>query len=245
MNDHRADSHDQWDELAAGHALHALEPDEERTFAAHLRDCDRCAETLREHELVAAQLGSLAHSDDDETAAPPWAGMRSRVIGPDAPAPVTSLHEHRASRSARRILGAAAAVAVLASAGLVGWQVTRHTPSATAQAISACERTAGCSIVRLRASDGSSPGVVLVSEGRATMVPLAMKPPARDRTYVLWQLPRNGKPAAVGAFRTTEATASAPLVTPYRDTAAFAVSLEPAGPMPTQPTDVLAVGSTT
>jgi len=240
----RQQPHDEWDQLAAGYALHALEPDEELAFTRHLADCAECQELLPGHELTAAQLGSLADSADDE-AAPPWSAIRTAIIGADTPRVVVPLAAGRRRRGSPRLLSAAAAVVVLVAAGVIGWRVTSGSPSASSQAIARCAHTAGCAIVRLHASNGANPGVVLVSDGRATMVPLAMRPPAADRTYVLWQLLRNGKPAPVGAFRQTKGDVTAPLVTPYADTAAFAVSLEPTGPLPTQPTQVLAVGNTT
>ena len=239
MSDRHAMSHDEWDELAAGFALHALEPDEEALFARHLADCAQCTASLRAHDLVAAQLGSLAGDDDT---APPWSAMRGAVIGTTAP--VVSLQRARARRRPSRLLSAAAAGVVLAAVGVVTWRLTDTSPTPASQAIAKCEHTAGCNVVKLRTTTGATPGVVLVSDGRATMVPLDMKPPAADRTYVLWQLLRKGSPTPVGEFRATKGEVSAPLATPYADTAAFAVSLEPAGPTPSQPTEVLAVGQT-
>ena len=74
--------------------------------------------------------------------------------------------------------------------------------------------------------------------------------PALDNAhvYVLWQLPRDGRPAAVtvlGPVHTGQAGSSASLVIPYDDTAAFAMSVERAGQVPTQPTKVVAIGTST
>src|SRR5882724_11750723 len=56
----RTDStHAEWDELAAGYAVDALEPDDEAQFVAHLRDCDRCTDTVFGLTEVAA---TLAHA---------------------------------------------------------------------------------------------------------------------------------------------------------------------------------------
>jgi anti-sigma-K factor RskA len=243
MTDRQPRPHDEWDELAAGYALHALEPNDELAFTRHLADCAECEKLLPGHELIAAQLGSLADSAGED-ATPPWSAIRAGVVGTDRPAVVVPLAEGRRRRRPSRVLAAAAAVVVLVAAGVIGWRVTGGSPSASSQAIARCAHTAGCNVVRLHASSGANPGVVLVSAGRATMVPLALRPPAADRTYVLWQLLRNGKPTAVRAFRQTKGEVSAPLVTSYANTAAFAVSLEPTGPLPTQPTEVLAVGNT-
>lgn len=55
---------DQWgasdcrhSELAVGWALHVLEPAEEILVAGHLPDCEECARTVAETELVGATLG--------------------------------------------------------------------------------------------------------------------------------------------------------------------------------------------
>lgn len=239
MNDRR-DAHEPWDELAAGYALHALEPDEEQEFADHLQTCDRCADLLRDHELVAAQLGSLAH--DDELAVPSWASVRAGVVD-ETPTPVASLDERRRRRQPR-LLGAAAAVLVLAGAGVITWQATSGSSTSPAtQAIDSCRHRTGCEVVHLHTADGAEPGAVLVSADKVTMVPIKMGAPAAGKTYVLWQMLRNGSPTPVDSFGGAGET-TWPLVVPYDDTAAFAVSLEPANVPPSQPTHVVAVGNT-
>ncbi len=53
----RLDGHGAFDELAVGWALHALEPEEETLFAAHLPGCGRCRGTVAETTEV---MGALA-----------------------------------------------------------------------------------------------------------------------------------------------------------------------------------------
>jgi Anti-sigma-K factor rskA/Putative zinc-finger len=48
--------HAQFDELAAGYALHALDSEDERQFLRHLSDCPRCREALSDYTEVAAAL---------------------------------------------------------------------------------------------------------------------------------------------------------------------------------------------
>jgi len=237
-------SHDQWDELAAGYALHALEPDEEQRFAEHLATCAECAATLRDHELVAAQLGTLSYGDEESHGAPSWSAIRSAVVGDDRPVP---LDERRRARRRPQpwLLGAAAAVIAAALAVIVVSQTTGSSAPAASKAIASCRHMTGCSVISLHTSDGAAPAAVLVSAGKATMVPLAMKPAPAGSQYVLWQLLRTGAPVAVDDFRSGSALQTAPLVMSYDDTAAFAVSLEPASVPPTQPTHVIAIGNTT
>lgn len=49
-------AHAEFEELAAGYALDALEPEEEDRFLAHLPGCGRCGVALTQHLAVAAQL---------------------------------------------------------------------------------------------------------------------------------------------------------------------------------------------
>ena len=235
-------THDDWDELAAGYALHALEPDEEQRFTEHLAGCDECMAAVREHELVAAQLGSLAHSDED-VPAPAWSAIRSSVVG--EPAPVSLDARRKARRRQPMVLGAAAAAVVLAAAGIVVWQTNGSSTTPAERALQSCRQQSGCSVVRLHASRGADPAIVLVSSERVTMVPLAMKPAPKGKEYVLWQLLRSGAPTPVAELTDASGPSSAGLVMPYADTAAFAVSVESSSVPPSQPTQVVAIGNTT
>jgi hypothetical protein len=54
------DDHQPFDELAVGWALHALEPEDEAAFGAHLAGCQRCARTVAEtHDVMAALAADL------------------------------------------------------------------------------------------------------------------------------------------------------------------------------------------
>jgi anti-sigma factor RsiW len=241
MSDERTGSHQVWDELVAAHALHALEPTDELRLIAHVDSCPSCRKRLDEFTLVAAQLGSLA---DDVTHAPSWAQMRPRLTGPPSRtarlAPVLPLRR----RTGARVLAATAAAVVVIGGATAGWQLTRPSHATpTPVALSACQQQRGCQIIQMHGRGGDNAAVV-VEGGQASLVPIRLPAPAADRMYVLWQLPRDGSPIPVVTLRdATHQTSSVPLVTGYADTAAFAVSVEAAGPMPTRPTDVLAVGA--
>jgi hypothetical protein len=233
-------THEEYDELAAGYALHALEPDEELVFTDHLAGCARCAAVLDDHSFVAAQLGSLA--DTEEVRRPEWTAIRRGIVG-DQPAAVVSLDERR-RRLNPRLLAAAAGVALLAGAGAVTWQTTNGGGSSVAAAIAACQSQTSCQVVRLHAND-ADPAVVLVSDGQARVIPVGMKAPAAGQEYVLWQLPRSNGPTAIGEFTDASRGMTTRLLMPYAETAAFAISLEPSNTPPSTPTKVLAVGQTT
>jgi hypothetical protein len=102
----RDDDHDRYEVMAAGWALHALEPDDEREFAAHLASCDQCR---RDAEELEAAVGDFAY------AAPPVVPpeglldrLKEAVAADDAqlrdragtgPAPSAPIRSDRDSRS--------------------------------------------------------------------------------------------------------------------------------------------------
>ena len=57
----RPDTHERYEELAAGYALSALEPEDEQAFLRHLGGCARCERELAVH---AATLTHLAYAAD-------------------------------------------------------------------------------------------------------------------------------------------------------------------------------------
>lgn len=65
--------HQHFDELAVGWALHALEPEDEAGFEAHLAACPRCTAT------VADTVESMAAMATDLPVAEPSAGLRERL----------------------------------------------------------------------------------------------------------------------------------------------------------------------
>jgi hypothetical protein len=69
----RQDDHGPYDELAVGWALHALEPEDEALFGAHLPSCPRCTRTVAEtSEVMSALAGDLPQVEPSE-------GLRDRL----------------------------------------------------------------------------------------------------------------------------------------------------------------------
>ena len=65
--------HAPFDELAVGWALHALEPEDESFFVAHLAGCERCATTVAETtDVMAAMATDLPQSEPSD-------GLRNRI----------------------------------------------------------------------------------------------------------------------------------------------------------------------
>jgi hypothetical protein len=245
-----------WDELAAGHALDALSPDEERTFTAHLATCERCQASVDDHNLVAAQLGAIA-MPEQPLEPPSWASIRTAVIGAtaddaarhdDLPASVADVVDladrQRRYAGSRRVLAAAAAVVVIAVGGIVVW----HAESGSSSSGVSCGSSPGCHTVALDSTSGVHAASLIVQGDVITMAPTNMKPAPAGSEYVLWQLPADGRPIAVKVFTATGSGAVAKTTTAvaYSDTTSFAVSQERSGPVPPRPTTpLLAVGTAT
>jgi anti-sigma-K factor RskA len=244
--------HTEWDELAAGHALNALSPDEESSFTSHLETCERCQAAVDDHVFVAAQLGAIA-MPDVQLEAPSWSSIRNAVV--DAPqeaesprnrmpasvADVVDLSDRRRRyATSRRMLAAAAAVVVIAGGGIVAWRAESGTTTAT------CGSTTGCHTIALAGSSGAKAVSLTVQGDVITMIPTGMKPAPAGHEYVLWQLPSDGRPIAVKVFTATgnDAVAKATTGVTYADTTAFAVSEERSGPVPDKPTTPLLASGT-
>jgi hypothetical protein len=250
------DDHVVWDELAAGHALDALSPDEELTFTAHLESCPRCQASVDDHNLVAAQLGAIA-MPEQPLEPPSWASIRTAVIGAtavdsvgrgDLPASVADVVDlgdrRRRYAGSRRVLAAAAAVVLIAVGGIVVW---RTEAGSTSPGVS-CGSTPGCHTVALDSTSGVQAASLIVQGDVITMRPTHMKAAPAGSEYVLWQQPADGRPIAVKVFTQTGsgAVAKATTAVAYSDTTSFAVSQEPSGPVPPSPTTpLLAVGTAT
>ena len=127
----RPDPHARFEELAAGHALQALEPQDEQVFLDHLPSCARCERDLDVH---LATLAHLAYAPD--AAEPPDAllerirdGLLASGRGSRVGPAVVPLEMARSRRlGVGRIARARAMTAVAAAAALVVglgvWNVT-------------------------------------------------------------------------------------------------------------------------
>src|SRR4051812_31776686 len=163
----RADvnSHHEFEELAAGHALNALEPGDEQTFRAHLDGCARCQQTLAEFSEVAAGL-AVSSTDEPRVEPPPqlWQSIRQQV---EAEGGVVASYDKRRSSRTRTWLSAAAA-AVVVAAGVIGWQVARDGSSSgggVQAAIDDCRHTTACRVVPLASDTGMAASAYLLING--------------------------------------------------------------------------------
>ncbi len=215
-------SHELYEELAVGHALSALEPEDEQLFLAHLPSCAACSQAVVEHTQT---LTHLAYGV--EQAAPPAGildGIRAGVqasgragefpvpaASPEGdPAPVSSLDDMRERRRARTVrvstalLGAAASLVLVVALVFVNRGL--QSENRTIQARDAALQTAVGSLVHQGSSavdltgDGGAKAVAVMRGGDMSLVLDGLPVNASSSTYVLWQRSRFGVVQAVGSF---------------------------------------------
>jgi len=262
----RHDEHVRFEELAAGHALHALEPEDEQLFRAHLAGCARCERALDEH---AGALAHLAYAPD--AAEPPPSlleGIRAGVLasGREAsfPSPVVEeqpvqLDEVRRRRDASRLrragtlTGIAAAAALVVSLGVwnVGLRQDRDAQAEVSARISAAVsqlRDEDTETVPLRGEAGEVVAVALVRGDEMSLVLDGL--PVNDvaTTYVVWGESSLGDKRAVGAFDVTtvglDVRDGMRLQTSVTDVTRYLVTMEQGDSAPAIPTlPLLAVGT--
>ena len=206
--------HERVHELTAAYALHALRPEEERAFEAHLSRCSACRDELASFDNTAA---ALAYGVD--TPAPPPA-LRERILAQArAERPnVVSLRPRWAAPAA-----ALAAVAAMAALALGMWTVSLSNQLES-------EREARREQPRVFPVSGTDGRLVVAPTGEAFLLVPALERAPRGRTYEAWVI-EDGAPQPAGLFEGGEGTAVA-LTRPVQEGATVAVTLERAGGVP-------------
>lgn len=239
---------DEFAELAAGRAVNALSPEDERRFqealAAHpewaaLADEDAetaaaLAEALTPAAPPPAVRDRLLAAIDDLPQIPPSAGDMAAATSPD-PGAVPSVHVSQAAPSGWRrrwFVLAASLVLILGlgvGASIVIPQLTRPPAvsaldeirsAGDAQQATIDLPTGGTATAHWSATVGS---VVLVADG--------LEDPGADRTYELWFV-RGDDPIPAGTFRPDDGAATALLEGRMHEDDVIAVTVEQEGGSP-------------
>jgi anti-sigma-K factor RskA len=214
--------HERVHDLTAAYALHALRPDEERAFEAHLSRCSECRDELASFDDTTA---ALAYGVD---APPPPPALRERILAQArAERPnVRPLRPRWAAPAA--VAGAVAAVAALAL-GLWAVSLSNELQS---------EREAQRDQPRAFPVAGTEGGrLVVAPTGEAVLLLPDFDPAPRGKTYEAWVI-EDGAPQPAGLFEGGRRTAVA-LTRPVPRGAVVAVTLEPAGGVPAPTSDPL------
>jgi Anti-sigma-K factor rskA len=222
-----ATTHEAYEQLAVGHALNALEPEDEERFLAHLAACAACERAVDEHLETLSHLAYAAEAPEP----PPelLAGIRAGVLASGRPvafpdsasadevAPLR-LAAQRAggSGSPRPAVGglrrrlpmlAAAAAVVVALVGLAGWnaslrndQVTRNAQSdRLASAVSTLVGS-GSRSVPLQDADHHVLAVAVIKGRAVSLVTNGVPVTDTKARYILWREDARGDLHSVGAF---------------------------------------------
>lgn len=243
MKHHATDAHT----LAAAHALGALEDDERRAFAAHLRACEACRQEAAEFEATAARLAAAVSQPP-----PPAAkaqvmaaidGVRQlppRVAAPGSAGPALGRILTRRAVP----LALAASIAAAALGGIAVWQ-TRNGQDLEDRArqtqrqldtISAVLAAPDARTVHGRAANGALTTVVASArQNKAVFTAANLPAPGAGQTYQLW-FDHDGtmRPAGLIDHDGTVILAGSPA-----DAGAVGLTLEPAGGSPRPTTDPL------
>lgn len=207
----RESAHDMYEELAVGHALSALEPEEEQVFLKHLPGCAACSVAVAEHSETLSHLAYAAVSD-----APPASileGIRAGVAesgrAGSFPAPVSldaarTRRQDKTVRWTTAVLGAAASLILVVALVLMnrGLQSKANQQQLAADRLSAAVKTLlvpGAHEVNLAGEQGK--GVVVVNGSKASFAAAGL--PVNDASnsvYVLWAKSVSGGVNAVGTF---------------------------------------------
>ena len=221
----RPDDHVVFEELAAGHALSALEPEEQQRFLEHLAGCARCERDVAEHEATLALLALSCEPVQPPPsvlegvraglplgrASPVRAGSSPESGSPDASAPAASslvaARERRSRRAGRAVqwVGAAAAAALVLSLGAwnLALRADRDEQQQYGDRLAIAVRglaSPGSRNVPLSEPDGDVVAVAVMQDGQMSLVVDGLAPNDSDSTYVLWAQDGSGGVRAVGAF---------------------------------------------
>jgi Anti-sigma-K factor rskA/Putative zinc-finger len=262
-------SHSEFEELAAGYVLGALEPDDEQDFRRHLDGCAACEANVRELKAVAGELAYAAPPVD-----PPdtlWTGIR-REIQPEAARPGAVPEPPREAapqapqapragtgrRRPRLLPGLAAAAALLMAAVLSVWNLNlRDENAAVRDRVAALERATqlandpNASLVTL--DDAPAPGgaqatvIASSAKDRGVLLVESLPPLARDRVYELWGVPQGdfeqAEKALVFVPLRRQGVQALEFEVPIQPGTVFAITDEPAPDGSEKPTtDPLLVG---
>ena len=197
--------------LAAGYALHALTPDEEREFEAHLAGCRRCQKELAALTEAASALAFAAPPEQ------PSAALRGRILDAaraDRPNVVTL----RPRWAYPALAVAAVALGVAVSVGV--WAASMHSQLHSTQALRA---------LPVKGANGS---VIVGRNGVAALVVSGLAPAPAGKTYEVWVI-RGTKAEPAGFVTSSTGTTRLTRLVPHG--ARVAMTLERAGGAP-QPT---------
>lgn len=242
MTDSRRD-HAPFDELAAGYAVDALDPDDHARFLGHIETCGRCQQTVTGYAEVTAALADMSPAGE------PSPQLAERILT------MAAAEDHQAAelppgvvplRKRPRWLTAvaAAAAAVVIGGGVWGGVAAMHGGSPPP---SAAGSPRSLQVVLTAAKGHAEAAKVIVRGSSVWLVPSTLSPDDKaTQVYVLWQITGAHTPLAIGSFDVRRGVHAqikvGALAASYNSTWAFAVSLEHGRAIPATPSRPVALG---
>jgi anti-sigma-K factor RskA len=230
-------NHSDYEELAAGFALGALEPDEEQAFQRHLEGCPACKESMREFEEVTASLAFAT------PAVEPPASLRAAVRRKTGLTLRRRVSQMVGSWRGTRVAVRAVAIAgVLAIFALSLWNLALRDQHQIDQARVAALESAvqvvndgtanRVTLTGSAADDGARATVVASSrQDRGVLVVEGLAQPPPGRVYELWSLPggevSKATKARVFRFSQSRGVHAVQFSVPMQPTTGFAITEEP------------------
>ncbi|CAN5134277.1 anti-sigma factor [soil metagenome] len=216
--------HEDFHELTAAYALHALDEQDELAYEEHLRTCPRCREDLA---AVKDTAGLLAYGTAAQ--APPPA-LRERILkqARSERADVIPIRRRWALPAAASI----AAVAAMAAIGLGIWASSlRSDLNSEQEARTSVEQVVSVlsdpRSERVPASVGS--GTLVVSPtGAAALILPNLDPAPSGKTYEIW-VAEDRTPKPAGLFQSADDRTHIAVTQPVPKGATVLITLEPAG----------------
>lgn len=234
--------HERWAELAAAHALSALDAPDDAEYLRHAESCEECQQLESD---ISATLAELAQTAPGPTPPPVLKSAILRAAAEDTTSSATdelrARRDHATSRRRRPPAWiSAAAVVVAITIAVTVWAL--HRPAHTS--IAARCASAHCPTTSLLA-EGKPVATVMVLDGVAYVQATGLPALAADHSYVLWQISTGHAPVGIAAMRLephASPVKAAPLRVPVTAINSFALSQEPGDTVPAAPSDVVAQG---
>ncbi len=220
---HATDTHTEWEELVALHALEGLEPAEAQRLEQHLATCADCQAALADYQGIAGRIQASVPL----VQAP--ASIERRLL--------RRVQQQRLRRSLRWV-ATAAALLILALGGGYWWgRQTAPLSASESRAATAVARIGAekSQILQLSATTGLSASarcIWVFGESQASLIVAGLPPAAAGQTYQTWFVLKDQTVLASTTFQ-VDATGAAVVQlvapAPWPDLAQMIITSEPQG----------------
>lgn len=261
--------HEKYSELLAGHVLGSLDTSETMELFTHLETCAECQGELPDLESVVSALAwaaepiepppglkgrvmaAIAHTPQEPLLG---SGLSVPAGSPAASVPrdIEDLNRNVVLplQRSRRVFQLTAAACLALLVGTVGWNgLVQETAdpfqdqSVLASQVADMAGNPGTLHTQLVSSTGSVHGTAMVGDGQVAVMAQGLPPLEEGYQYVVWEESDKDGLHAVRGFN-VDSDGEATVVTDltFEDVQAVAISKEPAGNLPSRPSEAVVSG---